>query len=415
MTVILFASSVLTARLLGPTGRGLFSGVLLIGMLSGQVAQLGLAPSFVYHVGAGSAFGYGRLLASSLIAVCAVAVLLAAGGLYYYADTQLIEAWPLVILLAIFTALQSYFLVLAQLRANLHFLNGLRLFFVAGNLFLLGALALVANSIGFEDVVAVQIVVLALLSVAGAVWAIRHRVWRVDFRAARASLRQVLSYALYTYGSGVTTTLAANFDKIVLLKLGTVTQFGFYTLAFSVSRLIGSVQDAVSTNLFARFAGKDIGALDRSVRTSFTMTFLPLLILAALGALISPWVIASVYGSSFRPIAVPFAILLFECVISGASANLAQRFNAAGTPGLVFARQMLSIVPLIVGIPFLTVDNALVLLPSLMLLCAIIRLAMTMALYHYVLKEPVPKFRPSADDLEAASKLLTRGYWGVST
>lgn len=410
MTVIVFISSVLTARLLGPTGRGLFSAALLIGTLAGQVAQLGLAPSYVYHMGAGNSFDYTRFLVLSLFVVSAAATALAGGGLYFGGNPELLQAWPLVVLVAVFTGLQSFFLVLAQLRANLHFLNGMRIFFVAGNALFLVVLAIAMQSVGFEDILIIQLIVLALLSAAAGVWAFRHRIWRINVRSAPASVREILSYALYTYGSGLMTTLAANFDKIVLLKLGTVTQFGFYTLAFSVSRLIGSVQEAISTSLFARFAGKDVGELDRSVRTSFSVTFLPLLGLALLGALASPWLIGLVYGADFRPVIIPFVILLFECVITGASATLAQRFNAAGAPGLVLARQSISLIPLIVGIPFLTIDNALVALPLLMLLCAVIRLVMTLALYHYVLKEPLPGIRPAAADLQMAAKILTQGY-----
>lgn len=410
MTVIVFVSSVVTARLLGPTGRGLFSAALLIGTLAGQMAQLGLAPSYVYHVGAGSAFDYTRFLVLSLIAVSGLATLLAGAGLYFDGNAILLQAWPLVVLIAIFIGLQSFFLVLAQLRANLHFLNGLRIFFVGGNALLLVVLAVAAKTVDFEDILIIQLIVLALLSAAGGVWAFRHRIWRINVRSVPASVRQVLSYALYTYGSGLMTTLAANFDKIVLLKLGTVTQFGFYTLAFGVSRLIGSIQEAISTSLFARFAGKDVGELDRSVRTSFSVTFLPLLALASLGALASPWLIGVMYGTDFRPVIIPFSILLFECVITGASATLAQRFNAAGSPGLILARQSISLIPLVVGIPFLTIDNALVALPLLMLLCAVIRLGMTLALYHFVLKEPVPGIRPAAADLHMATRALTQGY-----
>jgi len=64
----------------------------------------------------------------------------------------------------------------------------------------------------------------------------------------------------------------------------------------------------------------------------------------------------------------------------------------------------------VAGIPFLTVDNALIALPLLMLLCAVIRLVMTLALYHFVLKERVPRIRPAASDLHMAGKVLTQGY-----
>jgi antigen flippase len=405
-----FFTSIVTARLLGPEGRGLFSASLLIGTLAGQIAQFGLAPSYVYHAGAGMAFNYPRFLILSLLTVTATAAAFSAIGLHLNGGQQLLQAWPLVVLFAVFSGHQSYFFVLTQIHPNLHFLNSLRISVMIGNLLLLVVLAIWVRPVDFEQVLATQTLVLALVSGAAIAWALRHRIWKVDLRAERAKLRNVLSYALNLYGAGLLTLVAANFDKVVLLKLGTVTQFGFYALAFGTSRLIGPVQDALSTNLFARFAGKDIGELDRSVRTSFRITFLPLLLLAALGAATSPWSIKFIYGGDFQPVIVPFSILLFECVITGAAGTLAQRFNAAGSPGLMFVRQLISLVPLAAALPFLTIDNALLALPLLMLLGAIIRLVMTLALYPFILREPLPLFLPTFADFRKAANMVSKGW-----
>jgi O-antigen/teichoic acid export membrane protein len=203
--------------------------------------------------------------------------------------------------------------------------------------------------------------------------------------------------------------LLVNFDKIALLNIGTIVEYGFYALAFTTSRLIGAVQEAVSTALYSKFAGKDIAVLSHHVRVSFRLTFIPMLMLATLGAILSPWLIVWVYGPSFEATVIPFAVLLFECVISGASWTLSQRFNAGGQPGLVFVRQCISVLPIFAALPFLPEHNIHVWLSLLMLLGAILRLVVTLGIYPYVLKEPMPAIFPTRSDCRKVLDLLAKG------
>jgi hypothetical protein len=106
--------------------------------------------------------------------------------------------------------------------------------------------------------------------------------------------------------------------------------------------------------------------------------------------------------------AIPFAILLFECVIGGASWTLAQRFNAGGRPGLVFFRQFISVVPVFAALPFLPHEHIHIYLSGLMLLGAILRLAVTLGIYPVVLSEPMPRMWPYKTDVTSALKLLAR-------
>ncbi len=184
-----------------------------------------------------------------------------------------------------------------------------------------------------------------------------------------------------------------------LAYMGTIEQYGYYTVVFMTSKLIGSVQDAISTTLFARFADKNIEELGDKVRTAFRMSFLPML---ALGAALLPWIIDWAYGKSF------VAILLFECVIGGASWTLAQQFNAAGRPGLVLLRQFVSVVPVFAVIPFLPHENTYVYLAGLLLGAVVLRLAVTMGIYLVSLKEPLPQLLPTARDYRAIRQLIAR-------
>ena len=408
ITAISFISSVLTARMLGPEGRGLLSAALMIGTLAAGVAQLGLASSYVYHVGAARRFPYLKLMFYSLLLVAGVAAAVGWLGGQLRSDAQLRQALPWIMALAACMGTQNYFFLLAQLRSDLKFFNGMRLSLVLGNLLLLLPLMLMYHTVHFMQLLYCQLAVVAALTVAGLYWSLRHRVWRLAAPKEPVPARQVLRYGLHQHGTVLLSLLLLNFDKIILLNRGDIEEYGYYALAFTTSRLIGAVQEAVAVALYARFAGRDLEQLGEKVRTAFRLTFVPLLALATIGALLSPWLIVLVYGPKFAAMALPFAILLFECVCGGASWTLAQRFTAGGRPGLVLVRQLISVVPVFLALPFLPVENAYVYLALLMLLGAVLRLGVTLAMYRVTLKEPMPALFPTRADLAMVRSFLPR-------
>jgi O-antigen/teichoic acid export membrane protein len=408
ITAISFISSVLTARMLGPEGRGLLSAALMIGTLAAGVAQLGLASSYVYHVGASRRFPYLKLMLCSVLLVGGVAAVLGWLGGQLRSDVQLKQALPWIIALAAFLGTQNYFLQLAQLRSDLKFYNGMRFSLVLANLLLLLPLIVMYHTVHFMQLLYCQLAVVVGLTIASLCWLLRNRVWAVKEQTGAVSVRQVLRYGMHQHGTVLLSLLLLNFDKIVLLNRGDIEEYGYYALAFATSRLIGAVQEAVAVALYARFAGRDLETLGDKVRTAFRLTFVPLMVLAAIGAALSPWLIVLVYGPKFAAMALPFSILLFECVCGGASWTLAQRFTAGGRPGLVLVRQLISVVPVFLALPFLPTENAYVYLALLMLLGAVLRLTVTLCMYPVTLKEKMPALLPTRADLAMVRNFLPR-------
>lgn len=408
ITAISFISSVLTARMLGPEGRGLLSAALMIGTLAAGAAQLGLATSYVYHVGAARRAPYLGVLVGSLALVAALAAGLGWLGGQLRQDPQLQQALPWIMALAACMGTQNYFFLLAQLDSSLKFFNVMRFSLVAGNLLLLLPLILVYHTVAFMTLLYTQLAVVAGLTLVGIWWAWRRRVWQVKEPQAPVAMGQMMRYGLHQHGTVLLSLLLLNFDKIILLNRGDIEEYGYYALAFTTSRLIGAVQEAVAVALYARFAGRDLQQLSEKVRTAFRLTFVPLLSMAVLGAALSPWLIVLVYGQKFAAMALPFSILLFECVCGGASWTLAQRFTAGGRPGLVLVRQLISVVPVFIAMPFLPHENAYVYLALLMLLGAVLRLGVTLGMYPITLKEKMPALLPTRMDLIMLRNLLPR-------
>ncbi|MDE1006209.1 MAG: oligosaccharide flippase family protein [Paraburkholderia fungorum] len=408
ITGVSLISSIITARILGPEGRGLMSAAVLIATLAATLAQAGMAGSYVYHYSAARIMPYLRILLVSLIGVSVAACVFAWGGLRISHEVKLRHETNLILLFATLMASQMYFFSLSQLHSNLNFFNNLRFGLVFGNFIILIPVHVLFKPVGFEKILISQVVVLSIVTVTASCWAYRGKIWRPNAGSKRAKITEVISYGLGQHGTTVLSLVLLNFDKLILLNRGNVIEYGYYALAFSTSRLVGAVQDAVAVALFSNFAGRDTEDLSNAVNAAFRLTFVPMLSVAAAGAILAPWVLGLVYGKAFSAVAIPFAILLFECVVSGASWTLAQRFNANGRPGLVFVRQIVSVLPVLIGAPFLPDDNAFIYLALLMLAAACIRLLMTLILYAFTLKEPLPSFMPTGADYIAAKKILLR-------
>jgi O-antigen/teichoic acid export membrane protein len=413
VTAIGFFISVLTARMLGPEGRGLLSGAVLIVTLSSSVAACGLAFSYIYHRGAGQQFHQKRFVFLSALFIGALAAVLALGGLLFNHDPQLRGHMALITGFALVTALQNYLVNLTQMQPSLSFLNVTRIVGVVLNLAALALLFLAFRPVEFVYVLVGQLVCALLLIALCLRWAsgnvfrpVVHPQGDPQQPPRAASSGHLLKYAFNQHGTVLIGLALTNFDKVYLLKVGTIVEFGYYSLAFTTSRLIGVLFEAMNTALYSRYAGRDEKELTHSINIAFRLTFIPMLTLAGIGALLSPWLIQLVYGPKFASVTPTFCILMFECVVSGAGWTLAQRFNAAGRPGLVLVRQLISVLPVVALLPFLPKENISVYLGLLMLLGAALRMAITLAIYPYVLKEPVPRLFPSRDELQKGLSMI---------
>jgi enterobacterial common antigen flippase len=221
-------------------------------------------------------------------------------------------------------------------------------------------------------------------------------------------LRDYLAYGIKYHSTIVLGILVQNLDKLLLTYVATMQDFGIYTVAYNTSRFIGTAQEAISTAIYSKFAGRNDQGLGAITATAFQMSFVPMLGLAVVGAGFSHWVVPAIYGAGYRAAALPFALLLIECVLGGASWMLAQRFAADGRPGLVLIRQAVSMAPIGLVLVFLPTVDLAVWLSVAMLASAALRLLLTLLIYRWVLGEPVPALLPTLVQLRGLYDGLRR-------
>lgn len=398
--LLAFLSSVITARVLGPEGRGLLAAAMLLANLSASVAQLGLGPAYVYHKRVHGHWRWDILLGAAGIVIVIIAASLTL--LARAATTKGAEfSATTLALLASAVAMMSLLLSLSQEEATLRTHNLVKVF--APTSALLGLILVwQADQLNVQNALWIQLgantaTVAILLQ-----WLIKELVRQRNFSSETALLEQVTAYARHALKLHATAILGLalnNIDKVYLYLIGSIRDFGLYSVAFTTSRLLGTFQETLSTTLYTRFAGQNDKHATNSVQLAFRLTLVPLLLLGSIAGLFGTLALEIIFGKAFAPAGLILAILLIECIIANSSWLLTQEFNAAGKPGLVFLRQAVSAIPVLALLPFIPASNPLIWIASLLLLSSTIRLAVTLLLYRFSLHQPIPKLLPTRVDL----------------
>jgi len=339
-------TGVLTARLLGPHDRGLYSLLVMIPTTLESLLKLGIAPANVYmicrnrvssaHVAANSV-----VLALALGAVALLVLpfhdVLGATLLDHVDDWHL----TLAVLLVPFHLLSTY-MTSVLYALNLFPIVNRRTILAAGLRLAGTALVLVALQKGLFEVFLVHVAVMALAGV----WLVPV-VWRVT----AASLRPNAAIASATVGFGLKshlqtllTALHLRLDHfIIAFYLGSA-EVAFYAIATHIAELISGIHRPVSVVLYPRLAATSEA---RMHETTITVARHVLLLeaAAAIGvAVVAKWVILLLYGRDYLPAVAPLFIVLPGVLMFSLFNLLARNFMSrnqqqvtivAGAVGLV--------------------------------------------------------------------------------
>lgn len=408
LIVLGFATTLIAARGLGPDGRGILAAILLSATLVGELAQLGLAPAFVYGMRAYPGFPANATLMRCICLIAAVAAVTA------LISTHLIggivsSMQGTVVALTIGIALFSFLQNALQIDPSLKFYNAFRLLNAAGLVSILAALWS-AGMLSATTALHAQAALLFTMALAAGVALFRfsaeHQPENRQGHPAHSAFARTLRYGGTYHVATLSGLMINNVDKIVLYFRGSIGELGAYAAAYAASRALTMLQQSISTTLFAHFAGADEKNLDRTTSFCFRVTFLPLLIVASITAVASPSLMRILFGSAYIMVAPAFAVLLIESVVGGASWVLAQRFHASGRPMAVVARQLPSLLTILIATPFLPPENLTLWIALTVLAASLIRLILSLAMYKLILHQPVPALLPTGEDFKRARKMF---------
>jgi glycosyltransferase involved in cell wall biosynthesis/O-antigen/teichoic acid export membrane protein len=318
-----FAASIMIARALGPTGRGLYAyPVALLGLVM-ALAHLGLEFAQVHLAARGKDLRYMWADATvfSMVAgtVCWAAVAgviaidpRAAGGLPLSWIAVPIGLVPL--------------LLMSLYWANLLQLDG-RLAVATWASWIGVALQMGATGVLFftHELTPFRVLLLQWLT-NGSVWflllAACRRAGLVTLRVDPALIRQSIAFGVKAYVAQIFFYLVLRADQILVAHYAGYHQLGLYALAATVAELLWLLTDPLAGALLPHMVRARAGD-DR--RLSFSMARISLLILtvAAVGVwFLAPFAIPIVYGAGFAGAVPALRLLLPGVVALGAAKSL---------------------------------------------------------------------------------------------
>ena len=331
-TLFLAIAGIITARSLGPEGRGLFVFAVLVPNLVASACTLGLTNSLVYFIARerrdpGAALGTSLAIALALGLGCVWIFLLLLRARWWPAGSVpclAITVWAIPAILGYSMARHALLGLQRYLPFNLLNLtnNGiLAVLFLAALLGPGGSLRTFCALFTAGSVLSFIAALALALSATGRP--------RVEGAYARAALH----YGLRSHVGWLAELLNYRLDMLIVQALGGARSLGLYSVAVSIAETLWLVPSCVSVVLMPELAS--VGANQTPTTTTicrliFSLTLVAAGILAALGAPL----VTLLYGAPFRPALWPLLLLLPGVAVFSLAKVLGADFAARGKPGL---------------------------------------------------------------------------------
>ena len=310
-----FIASILIARALGPTGRGLYAyPIALLGLVM-ALAHLGLESAQVHLAAKGKDLRYMWADATLFSVVATTACWVVVAGVVTIdprATGGLPLSWIAVPMgLVPLLLMNLYWASLLQLDGRLMMATWASWFGVALQMVAIGVLFFTHELTPFR-------VLLLQWLTNGSAWFLLllacRRAGLVNLRVDRALFHRSLAFGVKAYVAQIFFYLVLRADQVLVAHYAGYRQLGLYALATTVAELLWLLTDPLASALLPHMVRAQTGD-DRRLSFSTARLSLCILIIAAVGAwFLAPLVIPVVYGAGFAG-AVPALRLLLPGVV----------------------------------------------------------------------------------------------------
>jgi O-antigen/teichoic acid export membrane protein len=348
-------TGMMTARALGPPGRGALAAMIMWPVFLAGVLTLGLPSALIYQITrAEPADRAGLFTAATLLATlvggfaCVGGVLILPLWLSRY-DHHIVRwaQW-----LMVFTVVSILMLVFRSA------FEALGKFGTSASTWLIGPMQTAVTLFilwrlhHLTELTAALSYVLAGPPVLIWMFIRLNREFGWSFNDFGRSSRTLLSYGLRSYGIDLCGTLSQSVDQALVVGMISASDMGRYVVALSLSRTLNSVYQAAAAVLFPKCIGMNKHqsfALTCQMTAATTALTIPgAILLCVFGSSL----LRLLYGSDYVIATTLLQLLTAEAVLSGITTLMSQPFMAMGRPGTVTVLQALG---LSVTIPLLLV------------------------------------------------------------
>lgn len=330
------ALGLLTARLLGPAGKGEMYLVLQIGTMGGLVLALGLGHSYQYHLTKGLMDR--GIVISHLLVYTGLASLLIAGGYLLWGRTLTVIAGatlsPPLVLLA-YVAIPINLLVVFATPVLMSQPGGIgasSLLNTAAAVLTVGFVAVFVALLKWGPVgaIAAYLLVLAAQGVVTLYMGARHS-WR-RLRLPVGISTPLLGFGLSLFLGNLAVTSVFRIDIFLLSSMRGAAALGIYSVAVAFAELVLMVPNALGTSLFALLPGVADEERRAVMMQASRVTLVIAVIIGLLTAAFAYPLVVVLMGDRFRGSVLPLALLVPGLVAMSLNYVYANYFAAGGRP-----------------------------------------------------------------------------------
>jgi O-antigen/teichoic acid export membrane protein len=338
-------TGILSARFLGPQGRGELSVLLLCPPLLSFLFTLGLPSAFVV-LARKEPRQERALLGTALILSCFGGLTAVGAGLLllprlteHYSSEIASEARMLLVF-AFVGATQATLWSALQVRERFGVNNLARCWQTALVLISLGLLAVThafhpwSGALGY-----------LLPSLPYFIWTVIwvFREFRPNLAQFHRHARELLAFGIRVHMVDVGNTLFQQLDKLILVGILTPSMLGIYVVVFNLSRLLTTLGNSVIPVLLPKAAGKPVGKMLDITSRSLTVTALLNATGVAAFVLFGKLALELLYGQRFASGYLTLAILSVDAALASGATILQQPYLMLKRPGALAAYQVVSL------------------------------------------------------------------------
>ena len=404
------ATGIITARLLGPAGRGEQAAIILWPQFLAFALTLGLPSALLYNLkrypDRGPQMLYAALFVGTFMGgiVVAVGVLLIPRWLAEY-PPEVVRFAQWAMLFSPMMLLSFAFTFVLQAREEFFLYNAVRYLNPLLTLLALLALVSVHHLTPFSAALAYLLPTIPIfLWMLARLWSLYHPIRR----GSGWALRRLISYGLRSCGLDLLGQLSLQLDRVLVVGLLSPAAMGLYVVAWSLAQMLNVFQTAAASVLFPKASGRSIEeAVSLTGRTARVGIAVTMLVAGGL-ALFSPWALGLLYGREYLDAIPVFRLLLCVVVLQGTEWVLLQTFMAVNRPGAV---TLLGSIGLSLSVPLL-----LVLVPRYglegaglaLLISGVVRFAFIVASFPLILKKRPPRLLLTRADIGAVAEAFRK-------
>jgi O-antigen/teichoic acid export membrane protein len=346
-------TGVMAARLLGPHGRGELAAIQTYPIMIGQLSMLGTGQAVVYYAASRPERTRQYMACASVISLLAGIPLIVAGyaampWVLSAQSSQIVTAARWYLINVPVVAFMSVWFFALRGRSAFVPWNALR---TTPTLAWLGVLA-GAWYWGISDPRWVAGIYLAsLIALLIPIELVVRQSVSGSFVPEAGNFKPMLSYGLPCVASNFPVVLNLRLDQMLMAGLLSPSALGLYVVAVAWSGAVNPLMNAIASVLFPKVAANEMQADRlRSFSRGCRLAALVALITTPILALLTPWGVVILFGSSFRGAIGASLILVPAGGIVALNAVLEDGFRGLGEPAAVLYAELAGLVTTAAGL-----------------------------------------------------------------